>query len=74
MMSLQDLKPDQVLPQLKMMLENGVHCSTYSDLQQLNVDIKRSPGWWAHIVNFTGNLVLLVAFILTLSFVAYHIY
>ena len=72
--SLQDLQADQVLPQLQLMLDSGVHRPTYSDLQQLNVDIKRSPGWWAHIVNFTGNLVLFSAFVLTLAFVSYRIY
>ena len=72
--SLQDLQADQILPQLQLMLDSGVHRPTYSDLQQLNVDIKRAPGWWAHIVNFVGNAVLLVAFIVTLSYISFRIY
>ena len=68
--SLQDLQANQILPQLQLMLNSGVYRPTYSDIQQLNVDIKQSPGWWAHIVNFTGNLVLFAAFISTVAFVS----
>ena len=72
--SLQDLQEDNLLPQLQMMIENGIHTPTYSDLQQLKMDIKRSPGWWAHLVHFTGNLVLFLLFFSLLGFVCYRLY
>ncbi len=72
--SLQDLQGDNLLPQLQMMLDNGILTPTYSDIQQLKMDIKRSPGWWAHLVNFTGNLVLLLLFLSLMAFVAYRLY
>jgi hypothetical protein len=72
--SLQDLQEDNLLPQLQLMIENGIHTPTYSDLQQLKMDIKRSPGWWAHLVHFTGNLVLFLLFFSLLGFVCYRLY
>jgi hypothetical protein len=72
--SLQDLQGDNLLPQLQMMIDSGIHNPTISDLQQLKMDIKRSPGWWAHLVNFTGNLVLFLLFFSLLAFVSYRLY
>jgi hypothetical protein len=72
--SLHDLQEDNLLPQLQLMIDSGIHTPTYSDLQQLKMDIKRSPGWWAHLVHFTGNLVLFLMFFSLLGFVCYRLY
>jgi hypothetical protein len=67
--ALRDLQADNILPQLKLMMDSGVFRPTYSDIQQLNVDIKRAPGWWAHLVSFTGLSVLFLLFFSTILFV-----
>ncbi len=72
--TLQDLHADQILPQLKLMMDSGIYRPTYSDIQQLNVDIKRAPGWWAHIVSFTGMSVLIFLFFCTLTFLLWRLF
>ena len=72
--TLEDLHADQILPQLKLMMDSGIFRPTYSDIQQLNVDIKRAPGWWAHIVSFTGVSVLMFLFFITLAFLIWRLF
>ena len=73
-LSLQDLQPEDILPQLQLLHDSGIHRPTFSDLQSLKLDIRRAPGWWAHIVNFAGNLALFVLFVAIVAFLAHRIY
>ena len=72
--ALQDLHPDLILPQLAMMEESGLYRPTYADLQQLNVDIKRTPGWWAHLVHFIGNSVIILTLLAVFAFAGHRLY
>jgi len=72
--ALNDLDPTLLSPRLALLEEHGIHRPTLSDLQQMKVEMTRSPGWWAAIVNFTGNLVLFLLFVSLVIFIIYRIY
>jgi hypothetical protein len=72
--ALEQLKPDYILPQLELMQAGGMHRPTFSDLQQMTVEMKRSPGWWAHLVNFVGNAVLFSLLLAAILFALVRLY
>jgi hypothetical protein len=73
-LSLDDLRPEVINPSLALFEDSGLIRPTFSDLQQLNLEMKRSPGWWAILVNFTGNLVLFTLFLALIIFLSYRFY
>ena len=70
--TLNNLDPEQVNEQLRYLEENGIRRPTFSDLQELQLHQRRSPGWWATIVNFVGVGTLSLLFLFTICYLIYR--
>jgi heme/copper-type cytochrome/quinol oxidase subunit 2 len=54
--------------------ESGLFRPTLSDLHELNLHQRQSASWWTALVNFVGNLVMLVLFIGLVTFISVRLY
>jgi hypothetical protein len=68
--SLDGLDSDTILPQLALLEESGLFRSTLSGLQELKLHQQQSSSWWTALVNFVGNLVMLVLFLGLVAFLS----
>jgi hypothetical protein len=71
--SLEGLDSDIISPQLALLEESGLFRPTLSDLHELNLHQRQSASWWTALVNFDGNLVMLV-FIGLVTFISVRLY
>jgi hypothetical protein len=59
-----------------MVIENEdreiIENSEYSDLQELQLHQRRSPGWWATIVNFVGVATLTIVILISGCYLVYR--
>ena len=72
--SLEGLDSDTISPQLALLEESGLFRPTLSDLHELNLHQRQSASWWTALVNFVGNLVMLVLFIGLVTFISVRLY
>ena len=62
------LDPVTLKKQLQTMAEHGIHYPTLDAVQEMHIQSSYSPGWWAHIVHFTGTTTLLLLFLMLITF------
>jgi len=72
--SLEGLDSDTISPQLALLEESGLFRPTLSDLHELNLHQRQSASWWTTLVNFVGNLVMLVLFTGLVTFISVRLY
>ena len=62
------LDPKTLTPQLETLASHGIHYPTLDAVQEMHIQANYSPGWWAHIVHFTGTSTLLLLFLMLVTF------
>ena len=72
--SLGDLSPEVVMPLIAALEENQLTRPTLADLHELSLHQRRSPGWWATLVNFVGLGTLSLMFIALVIFLGVRLY
>ena len=71
----QDIIPaDELSSQLSQLRLQGIRNPSLKDLKELKVHQQYTPGWWAHLVHFTGNAVLIILIILLGFLLARRLY
>ena len=54
------LHPENFVPAMDHLANFGISKPSLQELREYQMQVTRTPGWWAHFVHFAGNLLLIV--------------
>jgi cell division protein FtsL len=64
----------EIAPELAKLRSFGLHRPTLSDLQFIGVHKSHTAGWFAHIIHFAGNTLLILLVLSIIGFLSYRLY